>query len=53
VDFKVQSKAIEAIEEFEGLSDEGIKDAVLVIAKDPSVANVYLTLKSSVAAGSA
>jgi len=45
-DFEVQSKAIKAIKREEGLSDEGIKDVALVITKDPSAANVYLTLKS-------
>jgi hypothetical protein len=45
-DFEIQAKAIEAIENDEGLSDEGIKDAALVIANDPSVANLYLTIKS-------
>jgi len=45
-DFEVQSKAIKAIEMDKGLSNEGIKDAALVIAKDSSTANVYLMLKS-------
>jgi hypothetical protein len=41
---EVASNAIEVIEEEEGLSDEELMQAAMVV-KDPTIANIYLRMK--------
>jgi hypothetical protein len=43
---KIEAQAMEAIKKDEGFSDGDIKDAALVIENHPSVANMYLSIKS-------
>jgi hypothetical protein len=47
--FEVTARALEAIEEDEGFSDNDLKDAALVIGNDPMVAHMYLHYKSQTA----
>ena len=47
--FEVTARAMEAIEEDEGFSDEDLKDAVLIIGNDPMIAHMYLNHKRKTA----
>ena len=46
---ELQAKAMNAIENDEGLSDNDLTDAGLALAKFPTLANLYLTMKSKTA----
>jgi hypothetical protein len=46
---EIETRAIEAIEMDEGFSAEDFADAAMVIANNPSLANVYLHIKNKAA----